>query len=192
MSGCSIERTFSALGGKVNIQAGGDGAGSAVTEAEAAIQDLHHRLTRFEIGSELGRLNADPRAEVPSSPIMIRFAEAVRYAGQLSNGLVDATLLDAIEDAGYAESIDPDSDRPDPTRLGTPPAVSRAPAGASPFADWDAVSVDHATGSVCRPVGVKLDSGGLGKGLAADVGAELLDHLDYFAVECCGDLRFGG
>ena len=109
MNGWAIKRAFPSLGGKVTIEAGGNGAAAAVAGTEKAIQGLHRRLTRFDVDSELSLLNADPRAEVPSSPIMIRFAEAALYAGELSGGLVDATLLEAIERAGYTDSIDPDS-----------------------------------------------------------------------------------
>ena len=191
MSGRSVARTFASLGGKVNLQGGGDEALAAVAAAEKAIRDLHRRLTRFEDESELSRLNSDPRHQVPSSPIMIRFAEAARYAGELSGGLVDATLLEAIERAGYTESIDPDSAEPAAIVFPEPAEADYSPGAPSTASRWESISVDHATNSVSRPPGVKLDSGGIGKGLAADVGAELLDHLDYFAVECSGDLRFG-
>ena len=43
-----------------------------------------------------------------------------------------------------------------------------------------------------RPPGVALDSGGLAKGLFADVIAETLGDHRAFAVECAGDLRVGG
>jgi thiamine biosynthesis lipoprotein len=46
--------------------------------------------------------------------------------------------------------------------------------------------------TVTRPVGVKLDSGGLAKGLFADVLAEELASHAGFAVNCGGDLLIGG
>ena len=101
-------RRFEALGGVVWIQAIGDGPTQGPGRAESAIRDLQCRLTRFETNSELGRLNRDPRSSVPASPIMLRFAGVVGYAGKLSGGLVDATCLDAVELAGYTESIDPE------------------------------------------------------------------------------------
>jgi thiamine biosynthesis lipoprotein len=39
---------------------------------------------------------------------------------------------------------------------------------------------------------VALDSGGLGKGLAADLVADRLRGLPSYAVECMGDIRAGG
>jgi len=43
-----------------------------------------------------------------------------------------------------------------------------------------------------RPPGLALDSGGLAKGLCADLLAADLAHERAFAVECAGDLRVGG
>jgi thiamine biosynthesis lipoprotein len=41
-------------------------------------------------------------------------------------------------------------------------------------------------------VGVQIDSGGIAKGLFADVLADALAGHDAFAVDCAGDLRLGG
>ena len=43
-----------------------------------------------------------------------------------------------------------------------------------------------------RPAGVKLDSGGLAKGLFADVIAGTMADRGSFAVNCAGDLAIGG
>ena len=42
----------------------------------AALADADRRLTRFDPGSELSRLNADPREAVPASPLVARLARA--------------------------------------------------------------------------------------------------------------------
>lgn len=180
--------TFPALGGTVAVEAFGDGADEMVERATGTVRELHHRLTRFEPDSELSRLNRDPRRKVPASPIMLRFAGTVGYAGLISGGLVDATLLDAVERAGYTDSIEPGS--PAGPRGDGPAAVR--PAGAHPELRWRSVKVDSARGAVVRPPGVRLDSGGIGKGLAADIAAERLEDLDRFAVSCVGDIRLGG
>jgi thiamine biosynthesis lipoprotein len=46
--------------------------------------------------------------------------------------------------------------------------------------------------AVHRPAGVAIDSGGLAKGLFADLLAERLAGHQSFAVDCGGDLRFAG
>jgi thiamine biosynthesis lipoprotein len=162
-------------------------ARAALDEAERRLRRWHDRLTRFETGSELSQLNSDPRQRVPASPELLALAAAVPYAGELSGGLVDATLVGPIERAGYDRSRDPLPPAP-PLPLSLPPQ----PAGAHPAARWRHVRADLETGAVERPVGVELDSGGLAKGLAADDVARALDGFPRFVVDCAGDLRVGG
>jgi thiamine biosynthesis lipoprotein len=47
-------------------------------------------------------------------------------------------------------------------------------------------------GTVTRPPGVRIDTGGCGKGLAADLAAERLSGYTSFVVDAGGDLRLGG
>ncbi|HEX4805339.1 MAG TPA: FAD:protein FMN transferase, partial [Conexibacter sp.] len=61
-----------------------------------------------------------------------------------------------------------------------------------PEARWRAVAVDDAAGTITRPPGLRLDSGGVGKGLAADLVAERLARHSRFAVDAAGDVRVGG
>jgi thiamine biosynthesis lipoprotein len=52
--------------------------------------------------------------------------------------------------------------------------------------------VNPRAGTVTRPPGVTLDSGGLAKGLFADALAEMLADQPSFAIDCAGDLALGG
>jgi thiamine biosynthesis lipoprotein len=45
---------------------------------------------------------------------------------------------------------------------------------------------------VFRPPGLRLDSGGLAKGLFCDILAERLDSHAAYAVDCAGDVSVGG
>jgi thiamine biosynthesis lipoprotein len=178
--------SFECFGGKVAVAVRGDEAEALLRDARETLRDAHRRLSRFEPDSELSRLNRDPRRSVSASPLLLRFAVAARYAGALSGGLVDATLLDEIEDLGYVGSVEPGVG-PAPV----PPSVF-APAHANGEARWRSIAVEEEAGCVARPPGVRLDSGGIAKGLLADVVAEQLGKTKAFAVDCCGDLRFGG
>jgi FAD:protein FMN transferase len=156
--------------------------------AESILGEFDERLSRFRPDSELCALNADPRDAVPASPMMLRFAEAVAWAGRRSDGLVDATLLGAVEAAGYASHLDSRA-----LDSGWHPDWSPgADAGASSPAAGDWRRVGARGGAVHRPPGVRLDSGGLGKGLAADLAAESLRGATSWLVDCGGDLRLGG
>jgi thiamine biosynthesis lipoprotein len=166
------QRTIEVFGGRVALRAAGRDAPLALAIAEALLRRMHAALTRFDPESELNRLNADPRATVPASALVRRLAAAVPYAGRLSGGLVDATVAPVLEPAHDAPDEDPHPATPDPRRR------------------WASVSSDTAT--VTRPPGVALDSGGLAKGLAADLIADQLREVPSFAVECLGDVRAGG
>jgi thiamine biosynthesis lipoprotein len=174
---------FECFGATVCVRASGDPevVRLGLRRAREIAEDLHRRLTRFDPASDLCRLNADPRALVPAGPLMRRFAEAVRWAGEASGGLVDATCLPAVEAAGYREHWTPGA------------AVDGADPAAGPPTwrpGWSSVSVQG--DAVCRPPGTRLDSGGLGKGLAADLMAVALAACATWAIDCGGDLRVGG
>jgi thiamine biosynthesis lipoprotein len=54
------------------------------------------------------------------------------------------------------------------------------------------VTVDRRSRTVTRPPRVELDSGGIAKGLFADMLAEQLTRFEAFAIDCAGDIRIGG
>ena len=67
-------------------------------------------------------------------------------------------------------------------------APPRAPAQADPKQPWRRITLTDDT--VRRPPGLRFDTGGTGKGLAADLLASRLDGR--FAIDCGGDIRVGG
>ncbi|MFN8112335.1 MAG: FAD:protein FMN transferase [Solirubrobacterales bacterium] len=166
-----------------------NGAGAPLRAIAAAsfLLECHRRLSRFLPQSELSRLNADPRETVPVSPLMADFLGAARRAGEASDGLVDATLLPALRDAGYSASL-PDRD----PGLLAPANAAGAPAGADPASRWRGIDVDAGAGTVTRPPGLEIDSGGVAKGWAADRAAAILGDAPTLAVECAGDIRISG
>jgi thiamine biosynthesis lipoprotein len=170
------------------------GAGEAGTARDAALLarrmllSWHERFSRFLQTSELSMLNDDPRREVPVHTLMARFAQAVHTAGSVTGGLVDATLLADVQRAGYTGELG----EPIPLRRALALAGPRRPAAASARSDWRRIEVDLDARTVTRPPGVMLDSGGLAKGLFADVLGEFLASHASFAVNCAGDLLIGG
>ncbi len=182
---------FECFGGWVSVRlacADAARARALLARSRELLLDAHRRLSRFDPESELSALNRDPRREVPASPLLRRLVAAAGTAGRASGGLVDATLLEQIERAGYARSIDLDS-----SPAASPgPGARTGPARPAPEARWSTFAVDEEAGTVIRPPGVKLDGGGLAKGMLADLVAESLAEAPAFAVDCCGDVRVGG
>jgi thiamine biosynthesis lipoprotein len=183
---------FSCFGSTCAALVSGHGRLGSPAAALATVQERllagHRRFTRFHPDSELSRLNADPRHAVPVSVDMARFVAAAIDAARRSEGLVDATLLPQLLHAGYSRDLS----TPVPLPFALALAPARRPARAQPAARWREVEVDRWACLVHRPPGLMLDSGGIVKGLLADLlGAELATHAS-FAIDCAGDLRIGG
>ena len=62
-------------------------------------------LSRFQPDSELSRLNHQPKNWVPVSNVLWDVLQCARDAFALSNGLVNAAMLKAIEELGYIQSF---------------------------------------------------------------------------------------
>ncbi|MDE3070843.1 MAG: FAD:protein FMN transferase, partial [Acidobacteriota bacterium] len=154
------------------------------------IEDFARRLSRFRPDSELCALNADRRRAAPASMLLRSAVGAGLWAAQRTGGLVDPTLVSEIEAVGYRDS----HDGVVPASLGEALAGSPPshPARAHPRRRWRDVAVDDERGSISRPPGVRLDTGGTGKGLAADAVAHRLRGYTRFVVDCGGDIAVGG
>ncbi|HVV89232.1 MAG TPA: FAD:protein FMN transferase [Solirubrobacterales bacterium] len=183
-----ILESFDCFGGRCSVRVvdtDAEAAADAVRDARLVLLEAHRTLSRFDPDSELSRLNRDPRPEVPASALLRRLVAAALTAGLRSGGLVDATLVGEIEAAGYERTRDFD---------GAPDRETPAPRPAAPSAlsGWCSLTVDERACTVSRPPGVRIDPGGIAKGLLADLVGESLADFECFAVDCCGDLRIGG
>ncbi len=187
----AIER-FECFGGSCGIYViGGGPAGTAqraVAGGRRRLLEWHRQFSRFERDSELSRLNRDPRVTVPVSPLLGALGAAAREAGVATGGLVDATLVGELERAGYRGPLGEPLD----LRRALSIAPPRATAGPSRKRGYELLAVDRRDGTITRPPGLMLDSGGLAKGLFADVLASTLAAHESFAIDCCGDVAIGG
>jgi len=136
-------------------------------QIEFFLRLLHRKLTRFDKGSELCTLNAERGESCSVSPTVAVAVDAALWAARRSEGLVDPTLVGELEEAGYATSRADLPSGPPSRRLSQSPPDRRA-ATPHPDARWQLVGVDAVAGIVTRPRGVRIDTGGSGKGLAAD------------------------
>ncbi|RKQ92219.1 thiamine biosynthesis lipoprotein [Solirubrobacter pauli] len=175
------DRSFDCMGTTVRLVVADEATALACQEF---LHDFDRALSRFRPESELSRLNASPHAEVEASALLRAAVSAGLVAAELTSGLVDPTLTQALEANGY------DRTRRDP-ELPLEDALDQAPprAPATPGSAWTRVEVtDH---SIRRPPGLQLDTGGIGKGLAVDMLALRLNG-GRWAIDCGGDLRVSG
>jgi thiamine biosynthesis lipoprotein len=167
---------FEALGSNCSLFAMEAGA-ERLARAADWVRAMHVRLTRFDAGSELSRLNAAAGTWAPvSDELELLLREALR-AYDLSGGLVNAAVVPALLALGYSR----------PLRLG-PGAPAEA---VGPLPPLPAV-LEVVPGRARLEPGAAIDLGGIAKGWLAD-------RLSERIGECClvnlgGDLyaRGGG
>jgi thiamine biosynthesis lipoprotein len=192
----SHDMTFRSMGSDVRLIVEAPLLGALPPPRETAeiqrryIEDFARRLSRFRPDSELCALNRDPREEAPASILLRTAVSAGLWAARRSGGLVDPTLVGEIEAVGYVDSQEGCAPASLREALAAGPALR--PARPSARERWKAVEVDDERGAVRRPPGVRIDTGGTGKGLAADAVAHRLRGYTRYVVDCGGDIAVGG
>jgi thiamine biosynthesis lipoprotein len=190
------DTTFLSMGSAVRMVIGAPLDASVPSPEEAArrertfVEHCAAQLSRFNPDSELCALNDDPRAEVPASQLLRAAVAAGVWAAERSGGLVDPTLVGAIERAGYRDSRD--GVVPVPLAEALAAAPRRRPALPHRDAAWRSIEVDDRAGVIRRPPGVRIDTGGSTKGLIADAVAHRLAGYARAAVDCGGDIAVRG
>ena len=178
-----LDDSFKTMGTVARVVRDADGG----FDIGSLFAEIDRRLSRFDPGSDLSRLNADPRACVPAAPLLRAAVGAALRAARWSGGLVDPTLLPAVRRAGYRKSrvqVAPAS-----LQQALSCAPPRRPARPHPSGEWRAVGVDDRAGVIFRPPGLQLDLAGSVKGWAADELVARLARRGRCAVDCGGDLR---
>jgi thiamine biosynthesis lipoprotein len=149
----------------------GDDAATTPATSEAVVDLLAHLeacWSRFVPDSDVSRLNLAGGHPVPVDPSTITLVATMIEAWRSTEQRFDPTTLPALMAAGYRSSID------DPRR------ITIMPTGALRFDDCgvdrptlDDVDIDLDAGTIRLPIGLTIDAGGIGKGLAADLAIDL-------------------
>jgi thiamine biosynthesis lipoprotein len=191
-----LDYTFHAMGSEVRLLIGRPLLARSPSPLEAAdrqrafVWDFSDRLSRFRSDSDLSALNRSGAKLVPAPALLRAAVSAGLWAAQRSGGLVDPTLVRALERSGYDHSLD--GVQPASLVEALAHAPPRRAAAPDPAARWRSVVVDDRAGTISRPPGVWIDTGGTGKGLCADAVAVRLGGYTRFVVDCGGDIAVGG
>ncbi|HTN99246.1 MAG TPA: FAD:protein FMN transferase [Microthrixaceae bacterium] len=177
------------------------------------VRRLEHMWSRFIDGSELSRVGRLDGAPVIVSRETAMLLERSVEAWRRTAGLFDATMLEHLEALGYDRSFDlldsVDLNSIDSCgvngkvdgsqRVAAPGPETRTETGTL---NSEAISnsanllieADVMTGQVKVPAGVRVDPGGIGKGLAADLVAieAIRDGSEGALVSIGGDMRAAG
>lgn len=164
--------------------------------AEARIEELESRWSRFRPGSELESLNHLPDRRVIVSRESYEIIEIAVAASISTKGAFDPTVYDAIRAAGYTSDFEGGLDTPvaSDQRDSDRTALSRSESVAKPVPGCSSIILDPIVRSVMLPEGVHIDLGGIGKGRAADLVANELMNAGArgVCVSLGGDLRVIG
>ena len=180
-----LQYSFPAMGSAVEIVALGARPGS-MQRCQQFVGDLERSWSRFLPNSELERLNATAGSGPQRcSPLLCDAVDASLALWRATDGLFDPTTRDALEWCGYDRDFARVRERSELSARCSPRPVVPTPQG---------VVVDHEQGLISLPRGVRLDLGGVGKGLAADLVAALL--VEQGALAACvsvgGDIATAG
>jgi thiamine biosynthesis lipoprotein len=172
---------FRAMGTQAHVLI--DGPPELLPLACREIDRLELLWSRFIANSEVSRLNSAAGAPVEVAPATLELIARAAEGWRITEGLFDPTLLNELVAAGFDRDFDEvRADGGGPAPAATP---LRPPGAELPFS-FDA---ENSTAWVAPEVG--FDSGGIGKGLAADLVAEALRREGATAavVNLGGDLR---
>ncbi len=128
---------------------------AARAAVDAELEAIDCACSRFREDSELSRLNTAQGRALTVGPLLLEAVEAGLRAAQLTGGVVDPTVGEALILAGYDRDFQALRPATGPLR------TVRVPG-------WRAISVDRERRRIRLEPGVSLDLGATAKALAAD------------------------
>ena len=143
--GCSVEVLI--VGGSPDL----------LDLARTSIDHLERCWSRFLPDSDISRLNHAAGSTVHIDPATVVLLGAMRDGWRATDGTFDPTLLAPLVGLGYSASWH------------DPATVTSLPHGATMRGDLDQLDLDAERCTARSPLGMCLDPGGIGKGLAADI-----------------------
>ena len=148
----------------------------AVLAVRSILEKVDETYSRFRPDSELSRLNQNPGASAPVSPLLFKALDVALQAARQSDGAVDPTVGSAIRLLGY------DRDFAAITGDGALTLTAQAVPG------WQALHLDPSARTARLESGVEIDLGSTGKALAAELAVEAAHR----AIGCGVLVSLGG
>lgn len=175
----TVSRQFSVMGTVANLVIVG-GTNDMLDDLVRTAEHLQSLWSRFLSDSDITRLNNAEGAPVVVNPLTAKLVTEMLAARTLTDGEYDPTILPKLIAEGYAQS------RVNPANVTSLPDSARWPVDPTGTTIQDNV--------VTLPIGVTLDSGGIGKGIAADILATMALERGALGalVEMGGDVRIAG
>lgn len=156
-------------------------------DVQSALDSVDARMSLYQDGSELSRLNAQPMGQaVAVSSELLQVLHSGQRVALLSGGAFDMTVAPLVVAWGFGPGVG-----------GSGPAV---PAAAQLLEGrrrlgHAALELDTAAGTIFKHrEGLALDLGGIAKGFGVDRAAQALHNagVEHFMVEVGGEVRTAG
>ena len=175
----TVSRQFATMGTVSNLLIVG-GTDDMLDDLVRTAGHLESLWSRFIADSDISRLNNAEGEPTVVNPLTAKLVAEMLAARTLTDGEYDPTILPKLIAEGYAAS------RVNAKNITTLPASARWPV--------DPTGTVIADNVVTLPLGVTLDSGGIGKGLAADILTSMALERGALGalVEMGGDVRIAG
>ncbi len=153
-------------------------------QVEGLFIETEAALSRFRPESELSQLNRQGYLE-HASEVLYQNVAAACQMHDLTGGIFDPTILDALETAGYDRTFEGLKDSP---RL----VPSRSLPDLKTFNN--SIHLDQVKHRIELGKGVRLDLGGIAKGSTVDLAAKILRQNGFksFMVSAGGDMYLEG
>ena len=174
---------FRAMGPTISMLLPEGQAESGAQIVCALFSEWEATLSRFLPESELSRLNEHAGIPVAVSDLLYSVLATALTAAQATEGVYDPAMLDQLVKIGYDRTFD------ELAAVDFDPIIPGEPGGR-----WRGIKVDPIRRHVTLPVGIKLDFGGIAKGMAVDAVLERLRQsgVSHALLNAGGDLAVLG
>ena len=174
---------FRAMGTMIAVLLPEDQAELGIEIVRTLFAEWEETLSRFLPESELSRLNQQAGTPMVVSKLLYQVLTTALTAAEATRGVYDPALQEQLVRLGYDRSFD------DLPAVRFDPVTPTEPGG-----KWRGIRVDPVRRSVTLPVGIKLDFGGVAKGMAVDAALKKLrgNGIDTALVNAGGDLAVLG
>lgn len=177
----SVHHEALIMGGTFHITIVG-GESDVATRLIHYLQHLENLWSRFLPDSEIMQLNWSQGRPISVSDETMQLVTQMVSAYELTDGMFDPTTLPLTISHGYTSS------RVDASRVTHIPKWSTWPG------DVAGIEIDTTNRTITLPKGTTLDAGGIGKGLAADLGIDFAfrQRVRGVLISANGDVRVAG
>jgi thiamine biosynthesis lipoprotein len=178
-----IREEFRAMGTTISMLLPESQAEMGAQIVRALFSEWEQTLSRFLPESELSQLNQQAGTPVAVSDLLYTVLATALTAAQATGGVYDPALLDQLVQLGYDRTFD------DLPAVRFDPIFPGEPGGR-----WRGIKVDPLRRRVTLPAAIKLDFGGIAKGMAVDAALERLrkNGVNHAMVNAGGDLAVLG